>query len=263
MIKRFFVLIILLLIFILIFALAFVLTKFYIDSQYKDERNDTVEIIEENNDFKIYNDRRNQLRYVTTKLKPEIIYNSSQKLTVRDVSLQNNFQLAINGGFFDKENNHAGLLEIDNKTLSPIAPLDTQLSHILAYDRNDNTYSFYETNSFVSDKRFSFAFQSGPIFLQNNIIQSDFINNSINGNGLYQRSFIGNNSNGETIIGITLNKQNLNDLSNRLLDQEVFKDTQFTIINLDGGSSVSLFMGKSNDLNYGQYKTLPTIIGFK
>lgn len=263
MLKRILVILLILIISGVIFAASFLIARKYILERFLTEDSIIDVSSEDNDNFTIYNNTEDGVRVALSKLEPEIIYNPEQEIIVRDIAKDNVFDIVINGGYFNTDNEYAGALIIDGKIISRPAPLDQQLSHVVTYNSNNKTYEFKKTTEFQSSTQYDLAFQTGPLFLLDNNLQSEFINNSANGTGEYLRSFLGTTSEGEVFVGITLKKYSLEDLADYLLELDIFKNKTINVINLDGGSSVSLYLGENSKFNYGQYKILPILIGFK
>jgi len=214
------------------------------------------------NSYQYYKD--NTLRVLITKLPFELVYNPNQTRMVRDVAEDFDFKILINGGFFNANKEYAGALIVDGELVSNPAPLDKQLSHVVIYNKDLNQMYFELTTEFNPySENYPLAFQTGPLFLENNIVQEQYIDNSVNGNGEYLRSFIGYTDYNELVVGITTDGYSLKDLVEKILSIELFEGKKLSLINLDGGSSVSLYAGKNSDLNYGELKTLPILLGFK
>lgn len=262
MVKKFLGIILVLLIATLIFTVAFYLTQRYILNQFPKSEDGNTEVVEESN-FTLITDEELGVRLSLSKLTPTMIYNPNQTDTVKQVGINNEFDVMTNGGFFLEDNKYAGALVIDSNIISQPAPLDTQLSHVVTYDPDLNDYEFIQTTKFNINKGYYLAFQTGPLMILDNVRQDSYIANSLNGSGEYLRTFFGVTNEGEVISGITTKKITLELLSDYLLSLEVFKDKKITVINLDGGSSVALYLGESNPKNYGQFKILPVLLGFK
>lgn len=269
LIKKIFTNLIKFLIFISILALlfitAFFISKEVLERQFPEAEQENINIVDEDpqDDFVFYEDRLNGIRFAVFKLSPTIVYDQNQSKTVRDIGIENNFKILINGGFFNEQNIYAGALEINGEVITQPAPLDTQLSHIVRYNSLSRSFEFIETIDYQRDVSSDILFQTGPLFLLNNEIQTKFIDASINGNGEYIRSFVGQIETGEFVAGITTKRITLKELSTKMLELPIFKDKSLTLINLDGGSSSALFLGEGNAQNYGQFKILPVLIGFK
>lgn len=254
-----------LLLVIIFFTTAFLISREVLERQFPESEQENINIVDEDpqDDFVFYEDRLNGIRFAVFKLSPTIVYDQNQSKTVRDIGIENDFKILINGGFFNDQNQYAGALEIEGVVITPPAPLDTQLSHVARYNPTTTLFDFIETRSFERDNSYSLAFQTGPLFLLDNEVQDSYIDASINGNGEYIRSFIGQLDSGELIAGVTTKRVTLKDLAAKLLEASIFDGKKLSLINLDGGSSSALFLGEGNSQNYGQFKVLPVLIGFK
>jgi hypothetical protein len=246
----------------LIFTAAFYLTQKYIDNKFPISDDENVDVIDENN-FTLITNEDIGVRLTISKLSPSLIYDQNQTSTVKDIGITNKFEVMTNGGFFLEDNQYAGALIIDSKILSQPAPLDTQLSHVVTFDPISKTYEFIPTTKFNINNGYDLAFQTGPLMILDNIRQDEYISNAINGSGEYLMTFFGVTDEAEVISGITTKKISLELLSDYLLSLDLFQNKKITVINLDGGSSVALYLGESNQKNFGQFKILPVLLGFK
>lgn len=198
-------------------------------------------------------------------IKPEeqinIFYDTETKQSVLDVSESNNFKIAINGGFFSPDNSHAGLFILNGIKEVPAAPLDKQLSHIV--DISENKPIFYLATDYKDNSAIIDAFQTGPLLLDENIIQTKFIEDSLNGEGEYFRSILGFTNTDEKFFLITTEKYDLITLANEIIKIPQLQGKVISAVNLDGGSSVSLFVRDAEDLSYSTFKKLPVLLYVK
>jgi len=189
-------------------------------------------------------------------------YDPKIQNTIYEIAQKNNLSLAINGGFFLPNKSFAGLLYQDKEIKSKISYDDPQVTQLVYVDFRDNIF-FRSIEEFDPEELqfFKIVFQTGPIFLKDNIFQENYVNISLNGNSYHLRSFWGVTSKDRKFLGITLKQYNLKDLSERLLKSSIFSNENISVVNLDGGSSVSVFSKDYPELNYGLTKKVPSVIG--
>lgn len=180
--------------------------------------------------------------------------------TVKSTTKENEYLAGINGGFFLQNLSHAGYLNISGQEVVSLAPTDTQLTGVFLFDGiNPKIFTISEfQQSSIEINSEGFAFQTGPIIILNNQIQTGLINNSVNGQGKYLRSFIGYTSQGEVFLGISEVPMDLNDLSENLLSY--FEGEIINAINLDGGTSTSIYSSENITFDFRSYKSLPFVI---
>ncbi len=191
------------------------------------------------------------------------VFNNVNLTPLEDFSLENSLILAMNAGYFLENKGHAGLLNIKGNILGTLAPNDKQLSHVVELSTNQIVFSpasSFDTTGLNSSATY---FQTGPLILDENEIQNDFIDTSLNGNGKYLRSILGYTSDGQRFFVITTKRYALKDLAEKLMDLDVFGDVKISAVNLDGGSSVGIFSGENARFQYGEAKRLPFVIGVK
>ncbi len=218
-------------------------------------------------DINYYSDKENNVNIVAVKkdkYKLELNYDENRTLDIKDVSTQNNFEAAINGSYFLENFVHAGLLIVNGVEITSNAPSDKQLSEIIILNNDSNDITFvkaaeFETISYLQAN--TTAFQTGPIVVQNGILSEEYINNSLNGSTKHKRTLLGFDED-EIFFISTSSEVSLIDLGNLLLSFNIW-DSGISIINLDGGSSVSMYSKDQSVFNYGTFKVLPIILGFK
>lgn len=182
---------------------------------------------------------------------------SENPSSLEEISKSNNFRIGINAGFFTEERTHAGLLFLDGKQVNGYTP-NNQLTEVLGI--SDSKISIVDIESLDLDEDNStIYFQTGPSVLENSQLQTTKIQNSINGNSNSRRSFIGYDTEGSIYVGFTTKGMSLVSLGNYLLNNN-FYEGELTIVNLDGGSSVSGFSSEEASFNFGVSKNLPFYI---
>lgn len=194
----------------------------------------------------------------------KIMYDTSGETSFRNNSLLNNFKIAINGGFFRDDLTYAGLLAFDGEIIESIARTDSQVTHIVVFNSKTNSIDVLLAKDFNLDialNKNNLSFQTGPLVIQSNNIQNDFIENSLNGSGKYRRSLLGFTDTGDKFFIATRRTFDLKTLAQRILEFPEFQNVKITVVNLDGGSSVALYAKDNEDFTFGTARELPIIIG--
>ncbi|BCX14050.1 MAG: hypothetical protein KatS3mg085_582 [Candidatus Dojkabacteria bacterium] len=191
-----------------------------------------------------------------------LLYDPTNTKSLKEIIESNNLNFAINGGYFTDEKKHVGGLIINSDIINNFANND-QLTHVVALDEQHLELSFYSYEDFINldKKNFKFAFQTGPIVINKGIIEYDFINNSLNGNEKALRSLIGKNNSNELIFIVTRKVYDLQTLAEILFEEEILGN-EVTLINLDGGSSVAMYLKNLEKFQINENKILPNLITF-
>ncbi len=214
-----------------------------------------------------YKDDAFGLNVVIFKNTIDFYYQVDEKKTLKELGNANNLIFATNGGYFTEDYSHAGLLMINNTIEVPIARLDKQVTHIVTIDSDANTIDFAEAKIFDPQKYINndnfIAFQTGPLIIQNNIVQNTYIDSSPNGTGSYLRTVLGITKSGKRFFATVTIPNDLKSIAKKLLELPLFKDEIISVVNLDGGSSTAMFSSENNDFNFRTYKQLPIILGVK
>ena len=191
----------------------------------------------------------------------ELLQNS-ELLDTFEVFKNKEYGVVFNGGYFDQNKNHAGLLNIFGEEIVPLSQADKQVTQVVQINRD--SLNFLNKNQYINlkDKEDSIFFQTGPKILDKNIILHNEIENSINGNGSYKRTLIGKTSQNEIFVVATKKPYSLKEISEIIIKKTIFSGKELSVVNLDGGYSVSL-VSEENDLNIGINKRLPFLIGIK
>jgi uncharacterized protein YigE (DUF2233 family) len=185
---------------------------------------------------------------------------------IADMLQDSMVQVLMNAGYFLEDNSHAGLLYIDydNKEIVPLAYGDGQLTHVvnISTEKKPSVLTHDQYLQLTDDLKVSnIYFQAGPLIIENNVIQSDYITNSLNGNGAYRRSVLGILDTGEFFFLSTSKSYSLNDLAEYLLNLDLFDSKNLTVVNLDGGSSVAIASKENENFGLGKTKKLPFLLG--
>ena len=155
---------------------------------------------------------------------------------------------------------YAGLLYLDGQIKSDISLGDSQVTHIVELGKK---VKFIDQKIFNFDninQNYSY-FQSGPLIIENNNIRQDLIEKAPNGYKKTFRSFFGivEETDQKFFVQI-INSVDLLESAKIILNFERFRNKKITVINLDGGSSVSFYSKSRPDLNFLVNKKLPMIL---
>jgi hypothetical protein len=185
---------------------------------------------------------------------------------LESVARAHHYRFVINGSFFDGSAMHAGhsgWLRIYGKTYSPLRP-DVQLTHIVRFDSISGKTSFINMDGFTpTNDDHSIEFQTGPLIIDSNRVALPLIQHSINGSGKYKRTLMAVTDNRGLFLITVRNRVSLDSLANYLLSLSLFASHRLDVVNLDGGSSVALFVQNHPELNYNEGSHLPMLIGVK
>lgn len=209
-------------------------------------------------------DSTNDIYVIKFKDPIKIAYDTVGETSFRKNAEKNNFKLAINGGYFLDDLSHAGLLAFDGKIIESIARADSQVSHIVVFNSKTNSMDILLAKDFNLDTALdknNLSFQTGPLVIQSNSIQNQFIENSLNGSGKYRRSLLGFTDNGDKFFVATRRTVDLKTLAQKILEFPEFQNVKITVVNLDGGTSVALYSKDNEDFTFGTARELPIIIG--
>jgi hypothetical protein len=186
--------------------------------------------------------------------------------TLKEQSFLAEYNLAINATYYRGsfvESEHSGLLQIKGERFWDIVP-DKQLTHIVAYDEAEDTLEFIPTSDFTESRYVGedyTLFQTGPLIIEENEIQTDLINNSLNGDSRSLRTVFGVTDNGDKFVLITRVNYTLTTLAEDILGFPIFAGKRITVINLDGGNSTAMYSKELDQFNYRESSRLPVVIG--
>jgi exopolysaccharide biosynthesis protein len=106
-------------------------------------------------------------------------------------------------------------------------------------------------------------FQTGPLIIENSSIREDLIRSSINGSTDHRRTLLATLDHRRCFFITVTDKVMLGDLAATLLQLSIFQAGTLDVINLDGGSSVSLYVRDIPRVNCNVDDCLPILIGFQ
>lgn len=192
----------------------------------------------------------------------EIVYNPENPQEIQN-SIQNS-SIAINGGYFLVDNTHAGGLIINGESQALFALSDTQVTHTVIINNNSFSVDIIPNTEVAVDNYMQSditVFQTGPLILDNNEIQTELITNALNGQELTVRSLFGIDNDGFVYFILTRKVYTLDTLAELLVANQYISENA-RIVNLDGGSSTALFSKENENFNFGQSKKLPVVITY-
>ncbi len=220
-----------------------------------EENNLYEEIIEENKYY--YSDKDKGIKFIEFINFSEInLIDNKDLIPTEDF---NNGNTIINAGYFLPDKSHAGFLFINGEEKVPLSFSDNQVTHIV--EISDSIY-FLTKDEILNNKakNASTYFQTGPLIIRDNEIQHTLIENSVNGNSDHRRSVLGVTSEGSVFFLATSKTYSLKELSEIILTIPSLSNKTISAINLDGGSSVSLYSNENKEFRIGAAKKLPFLI---
>jgi exopolysaccharide biosynthesis protein len=105
-------------------------------------------------------------------------------------------------------------------------------------------------------------FQTGPLIIEDGRIRSDLITASINGSSRHTRSLLATMDHRRCYLIAATERMTLVEVAAALLRVPDFRHGRLDVINLDGGSSVALYVQGTRGLWYNEADHLPILIGF-
>lgn len=256
---------------IVVLALEFAgVTNLVLDSGFQNDNpvstptksEDTLEVKQYQN-FTTYFSDASEIYIVQIPLESKInlAVDATNPLNIQELFSNTSFYAAINAGFFLEDNSHAGMLIVDGKQITAFSPLDTQLTHVLAlFNGEVKIIDNNEVNVGNLSSQSIDAFQTGPVFIQNSEIASELIESSLNGNGKYKRTVFAQDLSHNYFI-VTRKVYTLNELATQLLKFNIWS-ADLTALNLDGGSSTSMYVDSDEKFQINEARSLPNYLYF-
>jgi exopolysaccharide biosynthesis protein len=141
---------------------------------------------------------------------------------------------------------------------------DRQLTHVVRSNGTKRTIEFLPARSFVAtDDPQLLEFQTGPLVMEMGKIREDLIRASINGSTRHTRSLLATLDQRRCFFITVTERVALADLAAMLRRLSVFQNGRLDVINLDGGSSVALYLRDVPGANLNADDRLPILIGFR
>lgn len=218
------------------------------------------------NDCTVYNFDSFGITLIPISAPLNFIYNPINPASLKDIALKEGWSVLINASYFAgsaSNARHVGLLNIYGKSISQ-KEYDKQLTHIIQYDKAQNNIFFFEYNDYkpVNSKNI-LEIQTGPLVIENNKLASEYIAACINGGRKAERTLLAALDDKLAYFIVVREKVNLTELGNFLLRIPLFKGKKLDVMNLDGGSSTSLYMSNFPQMNFKDSKQLPLLLGIK
>lgn len=213
----------------------------------------------------IYNTENYEMSIVGFKGGFEIIYEPSQAMSLKEAAEKYNLPYIINGSYFEGSRTHAGWLSILGVQHTPLKA-DRQLSHMAILDTSLGYLDFPGLDLWDSSMTNSSAieFQTGPLVIHANQVDTLSIRTAINGESSHLRTFLAyTEEDGMNYFIITRQIGPLEKMAKNLLSLPVFEGKTLYVMNLDGGSSTALYSQKHPELNFNINRPLPILLGIR
>jgi exopolysaccharide biosynthesis protein len=195
----------------------------------------------------------------------EIIYKPAPMLSIREVGRRSNYRYLINGSFFEWTGKHAGWLSIAGHKFAPFKR-DRQLTHIAILNTITSAMDFKPAEVWEPSmsEESNIEFQTGPLVILTNELDTPSISKSINGLSSHKRTLLGYTEEDKMKFFITVKKsERLDTLGEYLLKLSLFEGKTLSVVNLDGGPSVALATETHPELNHNEHAVLPILFALR
>ncbi len=215
-----------------------------------------------------YRDSQNHYQLVVFDKPLELAFSSTEAQSLKEQSLDAGYELAINASYFlgsYVESTHAGLLQIRGEQHSDYVP-NVQISHVVVIDHLVDEIQIHRALTFDPTNFRSNTYslmQTGPLILESNHIQTEFIEKSLNGTEETLRTIMGVTESGKKFFLITKMQIDLSSLAELILEIPPLQDEVITAINLDGGSSTAMYSKITPSFSFRTGVRLPLVLGVK
>ena len=193
------------------------------------------------------------------------VYDGRNGATVDSVARREGFRCAVNGSFFDGVRGsavHAGWLSRYGHIETPLKT-DPELTHVVRLRGNARAIDFVPAASFAhAENPGCVEFQTGPLVVERGTIRHDLIRAAPNGLTKHARTLIASCGRRRLFLVSVPEPVTLPEIASRLLRLSVFRGGTLDVINLDGGSSVSLYVRDVPGLSVNAEDRLPVLLGF-
>jgi len=213
----------------------------------------------------VYNSDLYDITIVGFKDNFEIIYEPQKRPTLKQAGQKQGYRYLINGSYFEGSRVHAGWLSIFGNQHTPIKD-DRQLGYIAVLDTSIGYIDFPGLDLWDSTMTngSSIEFQTGPLVVYANTVDTLSINASINGTSSHLRTFLAyTEEDGMKYLIISRQRGPLAHMGEHLLSLPLFEGKTLSVMNLDGGSSTALYSREHPALNYNVNRPLPILLGIK
>jgi len=193
------------------------------------------------------------------------IYDGGNSATVDSVARREGLRCVVNGSFFDGVRGsavHAGWLSLYGHRESALKT-DPELTHVVRLDGRARSIDYIPSASFThAGDSGCIEFQTGPLIVDGGGIRRDLINASLNGLTGHARTLIASFGRHRLYLVSVPEPVTLLEIASRLLRLSVFRGGRLDVVNLDGGSSVALYVRDIPGLNVNAGDRLPVLMGF-
>ena len=213
----------------------------------------------------VYNSDIYDITIVGFKENFEIIYDPQKPPTLKQAGQKYGYRYLINGSYFEGSRVHAGWLSIFGIQHAPLKD-DRQLSHMAVLDTSVGYVDFPCLGLWDSSMtcKTSIEFQTGPLVIYANTVDTLSINASINGKSSHLRTFLAyTEEDGMKYFIISRQVGSLALMAEHLLSLPLFAGKTLSVMNLDGGSSTALYSQNHPELNFNINRPLPILLGIK
>jgi exopolysaccharide biosynthesis protein len=192
-------------------------------------------------------------------------YHPRNDAPLDSIARRERLRCVINGSFFNGVRGnagHAGWLSLYGKQVTPLMD-DRQLTHVVRINGAKHATTCLPARSFSpSTDPGDVEFQTGPLVVDNGRIREDLIRSSINGSSAHTRTLLATLDHRRCFFITVSERVTLSDLAATLVRLGIFKKGRLDVVNLDGGSSVALYVRDVPYANVNVDDRLPILIGF-
>ena len=193
------------------------------------------------------------------------LYLPRNEAPLDSIARRYNLRGLVNGSFFEGVRGnatHAGWLSMYGRTITPLMD-DRQLTDIVRLNGTLGTVEVLPVRSFTpGGDSHCVEFQTGPLVIENGIIREDLIQKSINGSTRHTRTLLATIDRRRIFVVSVSDRVTLSELAATMLRFPVFQHGRLDVVNLDGGSSVALYLRDVARFNFNAGDTLPILLGF-
>lgn len=195
----------------------------------------------------------------------DFLYEPNNPMSLAKAGEAHPYRYIMNGSYFEGSRIHAGWLSIFGVEHTPIKA-DRQLSHLAVLDTALSHLEFPSLDLWDSTmtREQTLEFQTGPLVIYANQVDTLSIEASINGTGAHLRTLLAyTEEDGMIYFIITRKVCTLNELGTHLLTLTAFQGKTLHVMNLDGGSSTALYARNHPELNFNTSRHLPILLGVR
>ncbi len=213
----------------------------------------------------IYNSDIYDITIIGFKGNFEVLYDPQDPPSLSTAGQLYGYRYLINGSYFEGSRVHAGWLSVLGERHTPLKD-DRQLSHMAVLDTSLGYLDFPDLELWDSTmtSEITIEFQTGPLVIHANQIDTLSIQASINGMTAHLRTFLAyTEEDGMKYFIITRHIGSLENVAHHLLSLPVFEGKTLFVMNLDGGSSTALYSRNHPELNFNTNRPLPILLGIR